>query len=159
MLKTRHETFGLSALRSSDLERVLAIETQSFACPWGRISFEDELNGPGAGSFVVREPTSETVAAYIFFRHIADEVHIYRIAVAPEWRRRGMGARLVEACLQTAGRAGARMALLEVRPSNTEAVALYRKFGFRAIASRPDYYSDRREDALILQKELKEEEL
>ncbi|MFO7707561.1 MAG: ribosomal protein S18-alanine N-acetyltransferase [Desulfobacterales bacterium] len=149
----------LDALRPSDLDQVLEIETDSFACPWGRRSLEDELNGPGAGSFVIREPGSAAVAAYIFFRRLAEEVHIYRIAVAAAWRRRGMGAQLVQACLQTAGRDGARVALLEVRPSNTEAVALYNRFGFRVIAKRPAYYPDRREDALILQRELEKEEL
>jgi ribosomal-protein-alanine N-acetyltransferase len=147
-------TWRLSALHSSDLEQVLAIESHSFTCPWGRVSLEDELRGPGAGSYVARESGSEAVAGYIFFRHIADEVHIYRVAVAPGRRRRGMGAQLVEACLQAAAQAGARAALLEVRPSNSEAVALYRKFGFRTVATRPAYYPDRREDALILQKEL-----
>jgi ribosomal-protein-alanine N-acetyltransferase len=159
MLKPFHETFELSALRPSDLDQVLAIEAHSFACPWGRLSFEGELNGPGASSFILRESGSEAVAAYIFFRRIADEVHIFRVAVAPGWRRRGLGSRLVGACLQTAVQDGARVALLEVRPSNTAAVALYRTFGFRAIATRPGYYPDRREDALILQKELREEEL
>ncbi len=149
----------LSALRPADLDQVLEIETHSFTCPWGRISFEGELSGPGADSYVIREPGSGAVAAYVFFRRIADEVHIFRIAVAPAWRRRGMGTQLVDACLQAAGQAGARVVLLEVRPSNTEAVALYRKFGFRAVATRPAYYPDGREDALILQKELNKEEL
>lgn len=152
-------TWCLDALRPCDLEQVLDIEARSFTCPWGRLSVEGELCGPGADNFVIREPESGAVAAYIFFRRIADEVHIFRIAVAPAWRRRGMGARLVDACLRAAGRAGARAALLEVRPSNTAAVALYRSYGFRAVATRPGYYPDGREDALILQKELEEEEL
>lgn len=147
------------ALRPSDIEQVLEIERASFTCPWGRLSIEGELNGPGAEHFVIRQPESGAVAAYIFFRRIADEVHIFRIAVALAWRRRGMGARLVDACLQAAGRDGACAALLEVRPSNAEAVALYQKFGFRVVATRPGYYPDRREDALILQKPLKQEEL
>jgi len=69
-----------------------------------------------------------------------------------------MGRRLVDECLKTALRGGARAALLEVRPSNTEAVQLYRNVGFRVVATRPVYYPDSREDALILHKELKEEE-
>lgn len=152
-------TWCLDALRPSDLEQVLEIERRSFACPWSRLSFESELQGPGADHFVIRQPESGAVAAYIFFRRIADEVHIFRIAVAPAWRRRGMGAQLVDACLQAAGQGGARTVLLEMRPSNTEAMALYRRFGFRMVGSRPGYYTDRREDALILQKRLKEEEL
>ncbi len=149
----------VSALRPSDLDEVLAIETQSFACPWGRLSFVGELEAAGAGSWVIREPASGGLTAYLFFRRIAEEVHIFRVAVAPGWRRRGMGRRLVDECLKTAVQSGARAVLLEVRPSNIGAVQLYRSFGFRVLATRPGYYPDRREDALILQKELKEEEL
>jgi [ribosomal protein S18]-alanine N-acetyltransferase len=154
--------WNLSALSPVDIDPILDIEGRSFGWPWGRLSFEGEADSPGAGSWVVRMPGptgGEQVVAYIFFRLIADEVHIFRIAVAPEWRRRGIGARLVAECLAAATRRGARVAVLEVRPSSTEALALYLKFGFRVVATRPGYYSDSGEDALILQKEIKEENL
>ncbi len=154
--------WNLSALSPVDIDPIVDIEGRSFGWPWGRVSFEGEANSPGAGSWVVRAPGpagAEQVVAYIFFRLIADEVHIFRIAVAPEWRRRGIGARLVAECLESAARRGVRVALLEVRPSSTEAIALYRKFGFRVVATRPGYYSDSGEDALILQKTIKEENL
>jgi len=57
--------------------------------------------------------------------------------VDPEWRRQGIGTRLLDDCLTSARRRGLSAAVLEVRPSNTEAIALYRKFGFRVIAKRP----------------------
>ena len=79
-------------------------------------------------------------------------------AVSPEWRRQGIGSQLVGECLQGARRRGMTAAVLEVRPSNTDAVALYRRFGFQVIATRPGYYTDRREDALILKLDMKEEE-
>jgi ribosomal-protein-alanine N-acetyltransferase len=153
---------NLSALRPVDIEPILDIEVRSFGWPWGRLSFEGEADSPGAGSWVVRTPGptgTEQVVAYIIFRRIVDEVHIFRIAVAPEWRRRGIGTRLVAECLNWSIRYGARLAVLEVRPSSAEALALYRKFGFRVVATRPGYYSDSGEDALILQKEIKEENL
>ena len=155
-------SWSLSALSPVDIDPIVDIEGRSFGWPWGRLSFEGEADSPGAGSWVVRTPGptgAEQVVAYIFFRLIADEVHIFRIAVAPEWRRRGIGAQLVAECLGSATRRGARVALLEVRPSSAEALALYRKFGFRVVATRPGYYSDSGEDALILKKELKEENL
>jgi ribosomal-protein-alanine N-acetyltransferase len=154
--------WNLSALSPVDIDPIVDIESRSFGWPWGRLSFEGEADSPDAGSWVVRAPGptgAEQVVAYIFFRLIADEVHIFRIAVAPAWRRQGIGARLVSECLGMATQRGARVAVLEVRPSSTAALALYRKFGFRVVATRPGYYSDSGEDALILKKEIKEENL
>jgi len=149
----------VSRLRPSDLEEVLTIERQAFDPPWGRIAFEGELEAAAAESFVIREPEAGSIAAYIFFRWVADEVHVFRIAVAPAWRRRGMGRELVDHCLKTAVKRGAQAVLLEVRPSNSGALQLYRQFGFRVLATRPAYYADSREAALILHRDLKEEEL
>jgi len=132
--------WNLSALSPADIDPIVEIESRSFGWPWGRLSFESEADSPGVDSRGVRTPGPtgvEQVVAYIFFRLIADEVHIFRIAVAPEWRRRGIGARLVGECLDSATRRGARVALLEVRPSSTEALEIYRKFGFRVVATHP----------------------
>jgi ribosomal-protein-alanine N-acetyltransferase len=147
----------LDTSAAQDLEGILAIEADSFAWPWGRMAFEGELSGNRAFSLVVRTdcgPKAAGVVAYIFFRFIAEEVHIYRLAVDADWRRRGIASQLVGACLKAAEAAGMQAALLEVRPSNTAAIHLYRTFGFRVIARRPGYYSDTREDAIILQKNL-----
>ena len=152
----------LTRATPADISRIVEIENDCFALPWGRLSFEGELASPNADSFVVRLERStgeKQLIAYMFFRIIAEEVHIFRLAVAPEWRRRGIGSRLVTECLRSARRKGMSSALLEVRPSNAEAIALYTKLGFQVIASRPDYYCDSREDALILKREIKEEEV
>jgi ribosomal-protein-alanine N-acetyltransferase len=150
----------LTRATAADISRMVEIENHCFGLPWGRLSFEGELASSNSDSFVARFERSsgeEQLVAYIFFRIIADEVHIFRLAVTPEWRRRGIGSRLVTECLRFARRKGMSSALLEVRPSNAEAVALYTKLGFQIIATRPDYYRDSREDALILKREIKEE--
>ena len=151
----------LTPATRADIEALAALEKRCFAWPWGRLSFEGEFDGRDGGGLVARAADAEGDApiAYLFYRFIADEVHIYRIAVSPEWRRRGIGLRLVGECLQRARRRGVTAAVLEVRPSNTEAVAFYRRFGFQVIATRPGYYSDSREDALILKLDMKEEDL
>jgi ribosomal-protein-alanine N-acetyltransferase len=152
----------LTPATAADIEALTALENRCFAWPWGRLSFEGELAGRDGGSLVARALTAsgdEELIAYLFYRFIADEVHIYRIAVGPEWRRQGIGSRLVAACLRRARRRGMTSAVLEVRPSNTEAVEFYGKFGFQVIATRPGYYSDSREDALILKLDMKEENL
>lgn len=152
----------LTPATAADIEALTALENRCFAWPWGRLSFEGELAGRDGGSLVARALTAsgdEELIAYLFYRFIADEVHIYRIAVGPEWRRQGIGSRLVAACLRRARRRGMTSAVLEVRPSNTEAFEFYGKFGFQVIATRPGYYSDSREDALILKLDMKEENL
>lgn len=152
----------LTPATRADIEALAALENRCFAWPWGRLSFEGELAGRDGGSLVARAPADagcEVLIAYLFYRFIADEVHIYRIAVSPEWRRQRVGSRLVGECLQRARRQGMTTAVLEVRPSNTEATALYRRFGFQVIATRPGYYTDSREDALILKLNMKEETL
>jgi ribosomal-protein-alanine N-acetyltransferase len=145
----------------ADIDPVKHLEPRCFEIPWGRLSIEGELTAAGGGGYVLCRPGSGGAAGevlgYLFYRLIVDEVHIHRVAVAPEWRRRGWGARLMAACLDAARRRGATAAVLEVRPSNAEAVALYRKLGFEAAATRPGYYADGAEDALILKLDIKEE--
>jgi [ribosomal protein S18]-alanine N-acetyltransferase len=143
----------LTRATPADIAALVALENRCFGWPWSRLSFEGEMNAPGADSRVTWTTTAAgqpRMIAYIFFRFIAAEVHIFRIAVDPAWRRRGVGARLVTACLESARGRGLSAAMLEVRRSNTEALKLYRKFGFQVAATRPGYYSDGHEDALIL---------
>jgi ribosomal-protein-alanine N-acetyltransferase len=81
---------------------------------------------------------------------MVDEAHITTFAVHPAWRRQGIGERLLLAFLDIAVDRGAHEATLEVRLSNLPARRLYEKYGFRPVGLRPNYYSDDREDALIM---------
>lgn len=150
----------LTRAAPADIAPLVALESRCFDWPWGRLSFEGELSAAGADNRVAWAGTcgEKRIVGYIFFRFVAEEVHIFRIAVDPAWRRRGIGARLVTECLNAARGGGMATAVLEVRPSNTEAMELYRKFGFRVLATRPGYYSDRQEDALILKRTLTQKE-
>jgi ribosomal-protein-alanine N-acetyltransferase len=150
----------LSAVLPADIDVIVELERRCFSLPWGWRSIASEMTGRGAGGLALRAGKDEApaaIVAYIFFRVIVDEVHIHRVAVAPEWRRRGLGSLLLAECLRSARRRGATAAILEVRPSSVEAIALYRKLGFQAIATRPGYYPDRVEDALILKMQIKED--
>ena len=146
----------------ADIEALTALENRCFRWPWGRLSFEGEIATRDGGSLVARAESAsgdEEVIAYLFYRWIADEVHIFRIAVHPEWRRQGIGSQLVRECLRAARRRDVTAAVLEVRASNTEALELYHNFGFRVVATRPKYYSDSGEDALVLKLEIMKEDL
>jgi [ribosomal protein S18]-alanine N-acetyltransferase len=146
--------------RADELAPILAIEERSFRWPWGRLSFEGELTCRNASNLIVKSSENgvgEQVIAYAFLRLAADELHILKIAVAPAWRGKGIGTRLAERCLQMGAERGATSAHLEVRPSNTPAVGLYQKLGFDVIGRRHNYYTDSKEDALVMMKNLKEE--
>ena len=146
--------------RADELAPILAIEQRSFRWPWGRLSFEGELSCRSACNLIVKSSDNGAdaqIIAYAFLRLAADELHILKIAVTPAWRRRGIATRLTERCLKMGAERGATSAHLEVRPSNTPAVGLYQKLGFEVIGRRHNYYTDSKEDALVMMKHLKEE--
>ena len=81
---------------------------------------------------------------------IVDEMHIATIATHPDFRRQGIGERILRDALQDGMDAGAHLAFLEVRASNEAAQAMYRKFGFTVNGRRPRYYRDNGEDAILM---------
>jgi ribosomal-protein-alanine N-acetyltransferase len=93
---------------------------------------------------------SGPIAGYIVARETAGELHINNVAVRSEYRRCGIGAALLERVIQEARLRKANTAFLEVRSANHAAQALYQKCGFRAIAHRANYYSEPREDAVVM---------
>jgi len=150
----------LTSVNPVDINPIMDIERQSFSWPWKRVSFLGELNNRHAYSYTVKLNVSEhqnKVIAYIFFRQVKEELHILKIAVKPDWRAKGIASQLLTKCFTTGLKRGATSAFLEVRPSNASAMALYSKKGFRIVGRRPKYYTDTREDALVLMKNLKED--
>jgi ribosomal-protein-alanine N-acetyltransferase len=140
-------------MRAADLEEVLAIERASFSMPWSRGAFLYELEqNRVARCYVVRE--EGRLIGYICLWEVADEVHITNVAVHPELRRRGVGRSLLSAVLDDARQRKLRLVVLEVRPSNAEALGLYESFGFRVVGRRRGYYYDTGEDALVMEASL-----
>jgi len=144
-----------------DIEAISRIETESFAQPWKRQAIIDELDCPAGCHFAAKDflppQPHAVVMAYIFVRFLTDEMHIMKIAVAPQWRNRGMGQALLSAVQMEGNRRGAATALLEVRSANIAAINLYKKTGFQTIGIRPNYYPQTGESALVMSKRLKEE--
>ncbi len=135
-----------------DLEGVLAIERQSFPSPWSHQNFATELANCHSRFLVAGPdpPAPWEVWGYIVFWLVIDEMHLLNLAVHPSHRRRGIARRLLIHALALARRRRCVVAWLEVRPSNQPALNLYRSLGFTQISSRPRYYTDTGEDALIL---------
>ncbi|HEX7499461.1 MAG TPA: ribosomal protein S18-alanine N-acetyltransferase [Polyangia bacterium] len=148
------QDYIIASSTEGDLEAVMAIERLSFPTPWERQAFSDELARPWARLEVLRRVTTGGVVAFCNYWLVADELHILNVAVHPDERRRGHGVRLLEHMLSEASRNKTRVVSLEVRLSNHAARALYRKFGFREVGTRPRYYADNGEDALLMDRAL-----
>jgi ribosomal-protein-alanine N-acetyltransferase len=133
----------------ADIPAVHRIERSSFPVPWPDYAFSQEIQANRLAHYLVVRAGDETVA-YGGMWLMVDEAHVTTFAVLPDWRRRGVGARLLLALMELALALGARVATLEVRISNRPARALYSRFGFRPVGVRPRYYSDNGEDALIM---------
>ncbi len=132
-----------------DVADVHRIEAGSFPVPWPDYAFRQELQTNRMAHYLVVRAGAETVA-YGGMWLMVDEAHITTFAVQPNWRRLGIGSRLMFEMMGLAQQLGARVATLEVRLSNRAARALYGRFGFRPVGIRPRYYSDNGEDALIM---------
>jgi [ribosomal protein S18]-alanine N-acetyltransferase len=132
-----------------DLPSIHAIERQSFSTPWPPHAYRAELETNQLARYICAW-VGGRIVGYAGMWLMVDEAHITTFAVDPDWRRRGIGDRLLVALLDEAERRGAREATLEVRVSNVGARRLYEKFGFRPVGIRPRYYSDDSEDALVM---------
>ena len=133
-----------------DLDEVIEIEKRCFTNPWTREMFMGELERADVVRAYVARTAGWAVAGYCSAWLVADELHVNNLAVRPECRRSGVGRALVEHALDAAAREGARRATLEVRRSNAPALRLYERLGFKAAGVRRGYYTNPREDALIL---------
>ena len=147
-------------MRAGDLDEVVAIERVAFTLPWSRGAFLYEIEqNRVARCWVMREQSrgelgSSRVVGYMCVWEIGEEVHVTNIAVHPDWRRRGIARALLGSLLEDARHRGARVVGLEVRPSNSEARALYDSFGFQMVGRRKGYYYDTGEDALVMEARL-----
>ncbi|HIY27127.1 MAG TPA: ribosomal protein S18-alanine N-acetyltransferase [Candidatus Acutalibacter pullistercoris] len=138
------------------LDDLARLERLCFSRPWSRQALKEELTNP-AVCFLVGEEAGE-VLGYAGMHCAAGECYVDNVAVFPEARRQGVGRKLMEALLQAAAARGGEFLSLEVRPSNLEALALYRGLGFREVGRRRRFYDDPVEDGLLLTKDLEKEE-
>lgn len=140
----------------ADLAQVAAIELASFSDPWSSRAFASSLQRPEVRMTVAEcrgAGQGAMVAGYMVAWFVAGEGEIANVAVHPDWRRRGVGAALLDDVLAAAGAADVHVLFLEVRASNSAARNLYASRGFLPVGRRRRYYVDPVEDALILRRE------
>ena len=140
--------YQLVPMDRSHLPAVAALERLCFTAPWTEAMLEEELYNDTA-SFIVAQRADGEVLGYAGLHVVLDEGYIDNVAVRPEYRRQGVGDRLLDVFCRF-GQAHLAFLTLEVRPSNAAAVALYEKHGFTEAGRRKDYYTDPAEDALLL---------
>ena len=138
-------------MNESHVARVAELERLCFRDPWSENSVAGELTNALSLWLVALE--NGTVAGYVGSQTVMGETDMMNVAVAPEFRRRGIAGALILRLVEELRRTGSHCLTLEVRSSNAPAIALYEKLGFSQVGRRPNYYRNPREDALILRKE------
>ncbi|MBE2201404.1 MAG: ribosomal protein S18-alanine N-acetyltransferase [Anaerolinea sp.] len=148
--------YSLRSMTVDDIDVVRAIDRLSFPTPVKAGLYVHELTQNKMAHYQVLT-APEKIIGYTGFWMLADEAHVITIATHPKWRGRGLGELLLLNLLYLAGEAGATLATLEVRRSNTVAQALYQKYAFDVVGERPRYYQDTGDDALIMTVMLKDD--
>ena len=143
-------TIELRILGLSDLRAIEEIERRSYPTPWSRSMFAGELAKPSSISLGAFEPDTHELLGYLIISRYVDAWHVMNLAVAPEQRRKRVASGLLERLFELTGGEGRRGYTLEVRVSNEVAIKLYEQAGFKARGVRRGYYTDNREDALIM---------
>ena len=140
-------------LQVSDIDSVVALEKLSFPHPWSKQNFLDSLSANDECWVMLLD--GELIGHGVM-TVVCEDATLLNIAVMPKYQGCGLGKRLLNFLLDVVVQQGAKSCFLEVRPSNENAIALYRNFGFNIVGRRKNYYPghEKREDALVMQLEL-----
>ena len=134
--------------KPDDSTAIAEAEAQIFPDPWSKKDIMSCISTEGAMCFTAEEDGKP--CAYVIGRVIAPEGEIYRVAVLPEYRKRGIAYRLLDYAVKTERGRGLEILFLEVRSRNTPAISLYRAYGFRDMGIRRGYYKNPDDDAIIM---------
>ena len=147
------ELIELRRLTLSDLTEIEPIERDAYPTPWSRSMFAGELSKPTSVALGAFDADSGRLIGYLIVSRYVDAWHVMNVAVASSHRRRGIASQLLHELFELTAGDARRGYTLEVRVSNVVAIALYEKLGFRTTGLRRGYYTDNREDALIMWKD------
>ena len=148
-------TIQLRKLVLADLAAIEVIERRSYPTPWSRSMFAGELAKPSSICLGAFDADGEegVLVGYLIVSRYVDAWHVMNVAVDPEHRSRGIAAMMIERLFELTADDARRGYTLEVRVSNATAIRLYERLGFSARGTRRGYYTDNREDALIMWKD------
>lgn len=150
-LRVNKDMSGLKIRKMTpdDLEQVVVIDQSSFSLPWPPRSFQFELTDNPASRCWVADLNGRVVGMLVGWL-VVDEIHIATIATHPDFRKQGIGKKLLAFALQSAKEEGAISSFLEVRESNIVALEMYQKFGYVEDGRREGYYKDNGEAAILM---------
>ena len=148
-------TVELRRLSLADLKAIEEIERRSYPTPWSRSMFAGELAKPSSICLGAFDADGEDgkLCGYLIVSRYVDAWHVMNVAVAPDHRGRGIATMLLERLFELTAEDARRGYTLEVRVSNATAIRVYERLGFKARGIRRGYYTDNREDALIMWKD------
>ena len=132
----------------ADATGIAKLEEEIFSDAWSYRDIQDLICTEGAMCFTAID--GGEVVAYVLGRLIAPEGEIYRVAVTPAKRQRGIGYRLLDYSVKTSKGQGLERLFLEVRSRNIPAIRLYTAYGFKEIGTRKNYYKDPQDDAIVM---------
>lgn len=141
----------LAKMQVDDLREVQDIENDVYPHPWSAGNFLDSLHN-GYETWVVRDST-DVLVGYFLVMLMVDDAHLLNITVRRDWQGQGVGRMLLDKVVAIAREKGMTSVLLEVRPSNVRALAMYERYGFSQIGRRKGYYpaaDNAREDAIVM---------
>ena len=142
----------IEKMTAGHLDDVYIIETECFSHPWSKQSLEEELNNETSLFLVAKEENE--VIGYIGMSIVIDEGYIFNVAVRENHRNKGVATALINELVTYGKKNNFSFITLEVRESNLPAISLYSKFGFIKAGERKDYYSNPKENAILLTKYL-----
>jgi [ribosomal protein S18]-alanine N-acetyltransferase len=140
-------------LELRDLGEIERIERRSYPTPWSRSMFASEIAKPSSICLGAFDTETHELLGYLIISRYVDAWHVMNVAVEPSHRRRGIATALLDRLFELTADDGRRGYTLEVRVSNTHAIQLYERLGFQGRGIRRGYYTDNREDALIMWKD------
>jgi len=155
-IKTDLNNFRIRPMNVAEVAKIALLETEIFNDPWPEAAFVDELDRVHRGVLVAE--SDSVITGYAVYVTGVGEAHLTNIAVVPAYRGKNIAKLLLNSIFGIAREAECEYIFLDVRPSNKAAIELYRKFGFYELYQRPNYYNSPVEDALVMVKNLREED-
>ncbi len=144
--------YQILPIEKKHLAELVLLERLCFSQHWNLKQYQEALDQDNFKALGIFQ--DKNLKGYISISFMLDEAEIINLAVHPECRKMGLAGSLVSAVLRTCEQEGVKKIFLEVRPSNTAALNIYRSFGFKQVARRIKYYQDNLEDALVFRLDL-----